>query len=129
MEWIRSVRVEGGKSSFGEAIKPALAVVDASLPTATGARRADLLAHSGWASFLMWRDGNRQLNPAEWYREALSLDPRNPYANAMLAHWILFREDDVPRAAKLFDTALRAGRAIDAVRTLQWAGYGNTQHA
>lgn len=126
MEWIRSVRVEGGKSSFGDAIKPALAVVDASLPTATGAHRADLLAHSGWASFLMWRDGNRQLDPAEWYREALSLDPQNPYANAMLAHWILFREDDVPRAAALFDTAVRAGRALDAVRTLQWAGYGNS---
>ena len=126
MEWIRNVRVESGKSSFGDAIKPALTVVDASLPTATGAHRADLLAHSGWASFLMWRDGNRQLDPAEWYREALSLDPQNPYANAMLAHWILFREDDVPRAATLFDTAVRAGRALDAVRTLQWAGYGNS---
>ena len=47
MDWIRNVRVESGKSSFGDAIKPALAVVDASLPTATGTRRADLLAHSG----------------------------------------------------------------------------------
>jgi hypothetical protein len=127
MDWIRSVRVESGKSSFGEAIKPALAVVDAALPTSTGERRADLLAHSGWATFLMWRDGNRRLNPAEWYRDALSVDPENPYANAMLAHWILLQEDDVPRAAKLFDTALRKGRAVEAIRTLQWAGYGNTQ--
>lgn len=127
MEWIRSVRVESGKSSFGEAIKPALAVVDASLPTAMGARRADLLAHSGWATFLMWRDGNRRLNPADWYREALSLDPGNPYANAMLGHWVLLQEDDVPRAAALFDTALRSGRAIDAVRILQWGGYSNTR--
>ena len=126
MDWIRNVRVEGGKSSFGEAIKPGLAVVDAALPSATGTRRADLLAHSGWASFLMWRDGNRQLNPAEWYEEALAIDPGNPYANAMLAHWILFQDDDVARAAKLFDTALRAGRAVDAVRTLQWSAYGNT---
>lgn len=127
MDWIRNVRVESGKSSFGEAIKPGLAVVDASLASAIGARRADLLAHSGWASFLMWRDGNRQLNPAEWYRDALSLDPGNPYANAMLAHWILFRENDVPRAVKLFDTALRAGRAVDAVRILQWGAYGNAR--
>jgi hypothetical protein len=126
MEWIRNVRVEGDTSSFGEAIKPALAVVDASLPAATGAHRADLLAHSGWASFLMWRDGNRKLDPAEWYREALTLDPQNPFANAMLAHWTLFRDDDVATAAALFDTAVEAGRALDAVRTLQWAAYGNS---
>jgi hypothetical protein len=127
MEWIRNVRVEGDTSSFGEAIKPALAVVDASLPTATGTRRADLLSHSGWATFLMWRDGNRQLNPVEWYEEALSVDSGNPYANAMLAHWVLFQDDDVARAAKLFETALRAGRAVDAVRVLQWAGYSNSR--
>lgn len=125
MHWIRNVRVESGKSSFGEAIKPAMAVVDASLPAATGTRRADLLAHSGWAAFLMWRDGDRRLNPAEWYEEALSVDPENPYANAMLAHWTLHQEDDVPRAVKLFDTASRTRRAIDAVRRLQWAAYAN----
>ena len=126
MDWIRGVRVEGGKSSFGDAIKPALAVIDAALPTATGTRRADLLAHSGFAAFLMWRDGNRQLNPEEWYQEALTLDPGNPYANAMLAHWILFQGDDIPRAVKLFDTGLQAGRAAGAIRTLQWAAYNNS---
>jgi hypothetical protein len=127
MAWIRNVRVQSGTMSFAEAIKPALAVVDASLARADGVRRADLLAHSGWASFLMWRDGQRQLDPAEWYREALALDPQNPYANAMLAHWVLQRGDDVPRAAALFATALESGRASEAVRVLQWAGYGNTR--
>jgi TIR domain len=127
MEWIRNVRVEGGKTSFADAIKPALTVVDAALSSATGPRRADLQAHSGWAAFLMWRDGNRQLDPAEFYRDALKTDPSNPYANAMLAHWTLFRGDDVGRAAMLFDTALRSGRATDAVRQLQWAAYGNSR--
>ncbi len=125
MEWIRNVRVESGKSSFGDAIRPALNVVDAARPTAKGQRRADLLAHSGWATFLMWRDGDRRLNPVEWYEEATALDPGNPYANAMLAHWILFQDDDVPRATKLFETAITSGRATDAVRVLQWAAYGN----
>jgi hypothetical protein len=126
MEWIREGRVEDGKGSFGQAIAPALAVVDASLPSATGARRADLLAHTGWATFLLWRDGDRQLSPADKYREALSLDPGNPYANAMLAHWILFQDHDkVADAKKLFDTALQSGRALDAVRILQWAAYNN----
>jgi hypothetical protein len=43
----------------------------------------------------------------------------------MLAHWVLLQDDDVPRAVKLFETAVQAGRALGAVRTLQWAGYGN----
>jgi hypothetical protein len=127
MEWIRNGRVEGGTSTFTDAIKPALAVIDAALATATGARKADLQAHSGWAAFLMWRDGNRQLDPAEWYRDALETDPANPYANAMLAHWMLFRGDDVDGAGKLFEAALRSGRAKEAVRSLQWAAFGNTR--
>jgi hypothetical protein len=143
MEWIRTVGVESGTSSFGDAIAPAVAVVDRALPSAEGTRRADLLAHAGWAAFLRWRDGDRRLDPAQWYREALSADPGNPYANAMLAHWILFQGDDIPEAVKLFDRATgatdntdntdntektkRADRsaAAGAVRDLQWAAYGN----
>jgi len=126
MEWLRNVRVEGGKGSFGAAIKPGLTVIDAALPGATGTRRADLLAHSGWATFLLWRDGNRQLDPEEWYRDALKIDPVNPYANAMLAHWVLFRGNDVARAAALFATAHESKRAVDVVRMLQWSAYDNT---
>ena len=127
MQWLREVRFESGKSSFGEAIKPALAVIDAALPSATGARRADLLAHSAWAGFLLWRDGNRQIDPGTLYEEALAADSGNPYANAMFAHWILFRGTDVPRASKLFATALQSGRATDEIRRLQWAAYGNAR--
>ncbi len=126
MAWIRDVRIEGGASTFGDAIKPALAVVDEGLATARGPRRADLLAHSGWASFLMWRDGNRRLDPAEWYRDALMVDAQNPFANAMLAHWMLFGEDDVAAARPLFERALGSGRAREVVRSLQWSAYGNT---
>ena len=125
MEWIRNVRVASDKTSFGEAIKPALTVIDGALASSTGQHRADLLAHTGWATFLLWRDGDRRLNPAGAYNEALSIDPGNPYANAMLAHWTLFQGDDVPRAAKLFQTAAGARRALDAVRVLQWAAYRN----
>jgi hypothetical protein len=128
MYWLRNIRVERGRGTFSDTLKPAAAVIDSALTSATGARRADLLAHSGWATFLLWRDGNRQLDPEEWYREALSLDPANPYGNAMLAHWLLFRPGggaDVPRAVSLFDAALKSGRAADAVRALQWSAYGN----
>jgi hypothetical protein len=127
MEWIRNVHFESGTSTFTDAIKPALAVIDAALASATGAGKADLQAHSGWAAFLMWRDGNRQLDPAEWYRDALKTDPQNPYANAMLAHWMLFRGNDVDGAGRLFEVALGSGRAKEAVRSLQWAALGNTR--
>jgi TIR domain-containing protein len=127
MEWIREIRVEGEAEKFGTAIAPALAVVDEALPSASGARKADLLAHTGWATFLLWRDGDRRLDPAASYREALSIDSGNPFANAMLAHWTLFQDRNaVAEAAALFDTAVRAGRALDAVRTLQWAAYSNS---
>ena len=127
MEWIRNVSVPSGTTTFTDAIKPALTVIDTALASATGAQKADLQAHSGWAAFLMWRDGNRQLDPAEWYRDALKTEPANPYANAMLAHWMLFRGDDVDGAGRLFETALRSGRAKEAVRGLQWAALGNTR--
>jgi hypothetical protein len=127
MEWIREIRVEGEGAKFGTAIAPALAVVDEALRSATGARKADLLAHTGWATFLLWRDGDRRLDPAASYREALSIDSGNPFANAMLAHWTLFQDRTaVAEAAALFDNAVRAGRALDAVRTLQWAAYSNS---
>ena len=127
MEWIRNASVESGKTSYAEAIKPALTVIDAALAAATGPRKADLQSHSGWAAFLLWRDGNRKLDPAGWYRDALGIDPSNPYANAMLAHWTLFRGDDVGKAVGLFETALQSGRAKAAVRQLQWAAFNNSR--
>lgn len=125
MDWIREMRLGEGQDSFGEALKPALAVVDRALPAAMGSRRADLLAHQGWATFLLWRDGDRALRPVDRYREALAIDAGNPYANAMLAHWTLWGGDDVDEAARLFAVALRTGRAVAAVRVLQWAAYKN----
>ena len=125
MQWLREVQGDETSKTFGEALKPALAIVDRALPGSSGSRRADLLAHQGWATFLLWRDGDRSLRPQDRYRDALAIDADNPYANAMLAHWTLWTGDDVDEAARLFGAALRGNRALDAVRTLQWAAYQN----
>ena len=125
MQWLREVQADENTRTFGKVLQPPLAIVDRALPGSTGPRRADLIAHQGWATFLLWRDGDRSLRPEDRYREALAVDVNNPYANAMLAHWTLWRGDDVDEAARLFGAALRGRRAVDVVRTLQWAAYGN----
>jgi hypothetical protein len=125
MQWLREAQGDENTRTFGKGLQPALAIVDRALPSSTGPRRADLIAHQGWATFLLWRDGDRTLRPEDRYREALAIDANNPYANAMLAHWTLWRGDDVDEAARLFGAALQGRRAVDLVRTLQWAAYGN----
>ena len=44
----------------------------------------------GWAYFLETRDGRLDLDPADPYREAVTEDPNNPYAQAMWGYWILW---------------------------------------
>jgi hypothetical protein len=125
MQWLREMEGDEASKTFGEALKPALAIVDRALPGSNGAHRADLLAHQGWATFLLWRDGDRSLRPQDRYREALAIDADNPYANAMLAHWTLWTSHDVDEAVRLFGAGLRGNRAVEAVRMLQWAAYQN----
>ena len=117
MQWLREVQGDESTRTFGKVLQPPLAIVDRAVPGATGPRRADLIAHQGWATFLLWRDGDRTLRPEDRYREALAIDADNPYANAMLAHWTLWRGDDVDEAARLFGAALRGRRAVDACGT------------
>ncbi len=64
--------------------KPFATIVDAVAPTldaallhAQGTRRADILSHIGWGKFLRSRDGVTE-DPEPQYREAISIDPRNP---------------------------------------------------
>ena len=93
---------------------------------ASGARKADLLAHLGWADFLRWRDGQRQLDPAARYRQALAADSQNLYAHAMLGHWVLWQGDDIAEANRHFAAALASGRQRRYVRRLQLSALGNT---
>jgi type II secretory pathway pseudopilin PulG len=127
MQWIRDLSVPSGQK-FGDALKPALAILDRSAPFANGPRQGDLLAHVGWATYLRWRDGEVGLDPTPTYRKALTVDPTNPYANAMLGHWLLSqgdRSDAMEQARPLFRTAIDAGRATDVVRGFQLAALGN----
>jgi hypothetical protein len=127
MTWIRDLKVGEGQTFADAMIRP-LAVLDRAAPFAHGARQGDLLAHLGWATFLRWRDSDRNLRPAEAYQRALAADPGNPFANVMLGHWILSWEhgpDALARARQYFRTAVDAGRELGEVRRFQLAALGN----
>ncbi|HEY0670693.1 MAG TPA: hypothetical protein VGD27_00435 [Longimicrobiales bacterium] len=126
MQWLNNLRIKEGEN-FTDAVAPLSAVITRGITTADGARKADLLAHFGWANFLRHRDGQHDLTPEPQYREALAIDSLNPYARAYLAHWQLWtdREKAWPEARAHFAAALRSGRARADVRRMQLAAIGN----
>jgi Tfp pilus assembly protein PilF len=106
MEWNPRCRVESGTSTFTDAIKPCSDRDRSAARVRNGVakltfRRIVVGLLSGVAR---WQPAARS---GEWYRDAFKTDPANPYANAMLAHWMLFRGDDVDGAGKLFEAALQ----------------------
>jgi hypothetical protein len=126
MAWLRDARPGPGKA-FSEIVNPVLPVLERGLLTAAAGRKADLLAHLGWADFLRSRDDGVARNPETRYRDAIQLDPGNPYAHVHLGHWILWRNGPLDVARKEFSAALASGRAHDYVRTMQFAALQNAR--
>jgi Tfp pilus assembly protein PilF len=108
-------------SRITEAVVPALdrALLDPQHP-----RRADTLAHMGWATFLKWRETGRG-DPASFYKQALEIDPHNVYANTMLAHWLVWQGEPLSAARPYFDAAIASGKERPFVRTFQLAAVRN----
>jgi len=128
MVWLENLQVKSSDGeSFSQAVAPIDEVLNRGIANSDGARRADLLAHAGWANFLKWRDGQRQLDPDRQYREALAIDSGNPYANVYRAHWLLWtrRAEALSEARTSFAAALSSGRVKDHVRRIQLAALRN----
>ena len=127
--WLQDARPGPGQrfAVITDAVTPAL---DRALVSAAGERRADLLAHLGWVTFLRLRDGYEG-DPALRYQEALAIDPDNVFANAMLGHWLLWRgPSQMDAARERFDVALAvAGDRRPFVRRLQLAALRNRNEA
>jgi hypothetical protein len=123
--WLEEARPGPGKPfrTITDAVTPAL---DHALLKAEGARRADILAHLGWAAFLRFRDGTGG-DPSRRYQEALAVDPGNVYANAMLGHWLMWRGTSAEAAHARFVTALAGAseRQRPVVRRLQLSALVN----
>lgn len=108
-------------SRITDAVVPALdrALLDPQHP-----RRADTLAHMGWATFLKWRETGTG-DPVSLYKQALAIDPQNVYANTMLAHWLMWKGESLSTARPYFDTAIASGKERPFVRAFQLAAVRN----
>jgi hypothetical protein len=131
MQWLRDGRPGPGRT-FSDTVDrfvPGLERAVANGPV-VGQRRADLLAHLGWARFLKSRDGASTADPSADYASALTADSRNAYANAFWGHWILWHQGDLAAASARFADALADPRAGQGplrqyVRTLQVSALRN----
>lgn len=126
MLWLRAARITQGETfhTLAAKLEP---ILDRGLINAPPARQADLHAHLGWAAFLRWRERPSGASPADAYRQALALDPANPYAHAMLGHWLIWTDNDIVAAQKHFAAGAASGRAVDYVRSLQLAALDNAR--
>ena len=126
MMWLENIRVAEGQK-FSDIVDKLVPVLDRGIASATGVRKADLLAHVGWAYFLKTKDGSGNTNPEQYYRQALEIDPANPYAHAHWGHWILWKGGNLEEAKRHFSAAVASGRALPYVRTIQLAALRNSR--
>jgi tetratricopeptide (TPR) repeat protein len=121
--WLEEAQKPAGQpfSSITDIVVPTLdrASLDQHHP-----RRADILAHIGWATFLKSRD-TQTGDPTAAYKQALAIDPRNPYANVMFAHWLLWKREPVDAARPYFEAALASGKERALVHQFQIAALSN----
>jgi hypothetical protein len=126
MAWLENIRLPQGQT-FSSVVDKLIPVLDRGIASASGARKADLLAHVGWAYFLKTRDGRSGLDPEQHYRQALEIDPANPYAHAYRGHWKVWTGTPPAAARREFAAAVASGRARQHVRAIQLAALTNSR--
>ena len=129
MRWVEhfGVLTREGQSATDIAapkIDAMLPILDAGLARAKGQRAADILAHIGWVHWLNWHIAERELASVgeQSFRRALSIDPANVYANAMLGNWLLQTKGSLKEATDRFATAVQTGKERPWVRSMQLGG-------
>lgn len=131
MLWLRNFHVlipEGQKAQdlAGPPLAEIMSVLEAGLARTNGrgSRAADILAHLGWAHWLNQHLAYKEFGPAaeRGLRSALSIDPANVYANAMLGNWLLQTHGSLDEALHHFEAAVNSGKERSLVRQMQLGG-------
>ena len=65
----------------------------------------------------MWENRKNYRNAEQLYREALQLDPNNPWHNANFAEFVEKVHGDYSQANRLYQLALKNGPDLEWVRT------------
>jgi hypothetical protein len=120
MAWLEDIHVSKDET-FSDIADKIVPVLDRGVANSGSVRKADLLAHIGWANFLRQRSGTFNLDIDKKYRDALENDPANPFAHAMWGHWLIVNGDHLKEAQQHFAAAVRSGRERPFVRQLQLA--------
>ena len=132
MVWAENIRVPEGKT-FSDFVDKLIPVLTRGIADANGVRKADLLAHLGWVYFLKARDNSliinesASLNIEKHYREALEIDPGNPYAHVYWGHLIIWERKNTKDAIEHFSKAVASHRSLSYVRLIQLAALHNFQ--
>lgn len=122
LTWLREAGDADEQGERTQVSDQVLPVLSNGVPQATGSDKADLLAHIGYAYYLKSVDGAKGLKELQFYREAVALDPNNPYANTFWAMPVIAENnasaEGVAQAKKLYDAALASNRSTGELR--QW---------
>lgn len=132
MAWVEDLSIPQGRT-LSDTVDKLISVLTRGASGADGVRKADLLAHLGWAYFYKARDysssleGSARLNISRHYKEALAVDPGNPYAHVHWGHLIIWTRESTDDALMHFSAAIASGRARPYVRSVQLAALRNLQ--
>lgn len=118
MTWVQDLRIAPG-GTYAETADRLTPVMTRGAVAAKGARKADLLAHIGWATFHKSLEGASIADLTTQYRAALAEDPANPFAHAFLGHWIVWNGGSLDSAMQEFTAAVAANRARPFVRQVE----------
>ena len=118
MRWVQDLRVAPG-GTYAATADRLTPVMTRGAANSSGARKADLLAHIGWATFYKSLEGASTPDLTPQYQSALAEDPANPFAHAFLGHWIVWTGGSLESAMKEFSSAVAANRARPFVRMVQ----------
>ena len=130
MEWLRNARLpsNGGERTFAEITQKLLPVLFRAIDTTRKDYSATIMAHIGWANYLMFKEGDWGVRVDDQFKNALQMDSTNSYAQAMYGFWMLYPGHDggsIDEANRHFAAALRGGKDTAFVRYLRLCAYQN----